>query len=151
VQTSRRPCVGFGPGERSQHDDHGDADRHRSRPRTARRCADGRVHTLFKLEASPQKPTLFFQFHGSQAGVQEQTHDEGINDWSSGAAPPVATQPGSNGCGRRDTCLLYGAHDQTGMTSFATDACVPIHGLPTAYKPNRTSGGRTDRADTRPR
>jgi len=85
-----------------------------------------------KLEGFAAKPTLFFEFHGSQAGVQEQAAAmRAISDEFGGSAYQWATQPEDR------TRLWKARHDayyaalaiKPGMTAFATDACVPISRL----------------------
>jgi D-lactate dehydrogenase (cytochrome) len=85
-----------------------------------------------KLEGFAIKPTLFFEFHGSEAGVREQSAAmESISDEFGGSAFQWATRP------EERTRLWKARHDayyaalalKPGMTSFATDACVPISRL----------------------
>jgi D-lactate dehydrogenase (cytochrome) len=85
-----------------------------------------------KLEGFAVKPTLFFEFHGSEAGVREQSAAmESISDEFGGSAFQWATRP------EERTRLWKARHDayyaalalKPGMTSFATDACVPISRL----------------------
>ncbi len=85
-----------------------------------------------KLEGFAVKPTLFFEFHGSEAGVREQSSAmEAISDEFGGSAFQWATRP------EERTRLWKARHDayyaalafRPGMTSFATDACVPISRL----------------------
>jgi D-lactate dehydrogenase (cytochrome) len=85
-----------------------------------------------RLEGFAVKPTLFFEFHGSEAGVREQSAAmESISDEFGGSAFQWATKP------EERTRLWKARHDayyaalalKPGMTSFATDACVPISRL----------------------
>jgi D-lactate dehydrogenase (cytochrome) len=85
-----------------------------------------------KLEGFAAKPTLFFEFHGSPAGVRE--HSEAmqtISDEFGGSAYQWATQP-------EDRSRLWKARHaayyaalalKPGTMGFATDACVPISRL----------------------
>jgi D-lactate dehydrogenase (cytochrome) len=85
-----------------------------------------------KLEGFAVKPTLFFEFHGSQAGVREQSAAmQAASDEFGGSAYQWATKTEDR------TRLWKARHDayyaalafKPGMTSFATDACVPISRL----------------------
>ena len=85
-----------------------------------------------KLEGYEAKPTLFFEFHGSDAGVAEQAHTvETIAGEHGGSAFEWATQP-------EDRSRLWKARHNAyyaalalapGKQGFATDACVPISRL----------------------
>jgi D-lactate dehydrogenase (cytochrome) len=85
-----------------------------------------------KLEGFAVKPTLFFEFHGSAAGVREQAEAmQEISDQHGGSAFEWATQA-------EDRTRLWKARHSAyyaalafrpGTTSFATDACVPISRL----------------------
>src|SRR6266545_570042 len=85
-----------------------------------------------KLEGFAAKPTLFFEFHGSPAGVREQTEAmQAISDEFGGSAYQWATQA-------EDRTRLWKARHaayyaalalQPGAMGFATDACVPISRL----------------------
>jgi D-lactate dehydrogenase (cytochrome) len=85
-----------------------------------------------KLEGFAAKPTLFFEFHGSPAGVREQTEAmQAISDEHGGSAYQWATQA-------EDRTRLWKARHsayyaalalQPGAMGFATDACVPISKL----------------------
>jgi len=85
-----------------------------------------------KLEGFEIKPTLFFEFHGSPAGVREQSEAmQAICAEFDGSAFQWATQS-------EDRTRLWKARHaayyaamayRPGMTSFATDACVPISRL----------------------
>jgi D-lactate dehydrogenase (cytochrome) len=85
-----------------------------------------------KLEGFALKPTLFFEFHGSEAGVREQSAAmQAASDEFGGGTYQWATKT-------EDRSRLWKArHDayyaalafKPGMTSFATDACVPISRL----------------------
>jgi D-lactate dehydrogenase (cytochrome) len=85
-----------------------------------------------KLEGFAAKPTLFFEFHGSEAGVREQSEAmQAASDEFGGSAYQWATRTEDR------TRLWKARHDayyaalafKPGMTSFATDACVPISRL----------------------
>src|SRR5215470_11391205 len=85
-----------------------------------------------RLEGFAARPTLFFEFHGSAAGVREQAEAmQAISDQHGGSAFEWATQV-------EDRTRLWKARHaayyaalalRPGMTSFATDACVPISRL----------------------
>jgi len=85
-----------------------------------------------KLEGFAAKPTLFFEFHGSPAGVDEQSRSmQAISDEFGGSDYQWATQP-------EDRTRLWKARHaayyaalalQPGKQGFATDACVPISRL----------------------
>jgi len=85
-----------------------------------------------KLEGFAEKPTLFFEFHGSEAGVAEQTEMmQAITAEHGGSAFEWATKP-------EDRSRLWKARHnayyaamalQPGTQGFATDACVPISRL----------------------
>jgi D-lactate dehydrogenase (cytochrome) len=85
-----------------------------------------------KLEGFAVKPTLFFEFHGSEAGVREHSAAmQAASDEFGGSAYQWATKTEDR------TRLWKARHDayyaalafKPGMTSFATDACVPISRL----------------------
>ncbi len=85
-----------------------------------------------KLEGFARAPTLFFEFHGSEAGVAEQAADmRAITEEFGGSAFEWATLP-------EDRSRLWKARHnayyaamalQPGTQGFATDACVPISRL----------------------
>jgi D-lactate dehydrogenase (cytochrome) len=85
-----------------------------------------------KLEGFAEKPTLFFEFHGSDAGVAEQTEQmQAIAEEHGGSAFEWATKP-------EDRSRLWKARHAAyyaamalvpGTQGFATDACVPISRL----------------------
>ncbi|HEV3241351.1 MAG TPA: FAD-linked oxidase C-terminal domain-containing protein [Casimicrobiaceae bacterium] len=85
-----------------------------------------------KLEGFAAKPTLFFEFHGSPAGVREQTESmQAISDDHGGSAYQWATQP-------EDRTRLWKARHaayyaalalKPGAMGLATDACVPLSRL----------------------
>ena len=85
-----------------------------------------------KLEGFAVKPTLFFEFHGSPAGVREQSGAmQAISDEFGGSAYQWATQA-------EDRTRLWKARHaayyaalalKPGAMGFATDACVPISRL----------------------
>ena len=85
-----------------------------------------------KLEGFAAKPTLLFEFHGTQASVREQAEMmQAITDDHGGSAFAWATQP-------EDRSRLWKArHDayyaamalSPGKHAFSTDACVPISRL----------------------
>ena len=85
-----------------------------------------------KLEDLAPRPTLFFEFHGSPAGVREQSEAmQSISDEFGGSAYRWATQP------EERTRLWKARHAayyaalalKPGTMGFATDACVPISRL----------------------
>jgi D-lactate dehydrogenase (cytochrome) len=85
-----------------------------------------------KLEDLEAKPTLFFEFHGSPAGVREHSEAmQAISDEFGGSAYQWATQP------EERTRLWKARHAayyaalalKPGAMGFATDACVPISRL----------------------
>ena len=85
-----------------------------------------------KLEGFKSLPTLFFEFHGSEAGVREQADAmRAISDEFGGSEFRWATQA-------EDRSRLWKARHaayyaalalEPGTTSLATDACVPISKL----------------------
>jgi D-lactate dehydrogenase (cytochrome) len=85
-----------------------------------------------KLEGFVEQPTLFFEFHGSDAGVAEQAQTmQQICAERGGSAFEWATRP-------EDRSRLWKARHnayyaamalQPGTQGFATDACVPISRL----------------------
>ena len=85
-----------------------------------------------KLEGYKAAPTLFFEFHGSSAGVQEQAEMmQAIAAEHGGSAFEWATRP-------EDRSRLWKARNSAyyaskacypGKEAFATDACVPISRL----------------------
>jgi D-lactate dehydrogenase (cytochrome) len=85
-----------------------------------------------KLEGYQALPTLFFEFHGSEAGVREQsTTMRAISDEFGGSEFQWATLA-------EDRTRLWKARHaayyatlalKPGMTAIATDACVPISRL----------------------
>jgi D-lactate dehydrogenase (cytochrome) len=85
-----------------------------------------------KLEGLAEKPTLFFEFHGSDGGVAEQArlmqqlcaeHGGGAFEW--------ATQPEQRSrlWKARHNAYYAAMALQPGTQGFATDACVPISRL----------------------
>ena len=122
------------PEERRRHGHRGDAARHPRRAhRAARRRADGCVHPLFAADGFAAKPTLFFEFHGTDAGRARAGGDD------RGRSPPITAAASSGG--RRtpeDRSRLWKARHNAyyaalalapGKQAFATDACVPISRL----------------------
>lgn len=85
-----------------------------------------------KLEGFAAQPTLFFEFHGSPAGVREQTEAmQAISNEFGGSAYQWATQP-------EDRSRLWKARHaayyaalalKPGSMGLATDACVPLSRL----------------------
>ncbi len=85
-----------------------------------------------KLEGFEAKPTLFFEFHGTDAGVKEQAETmQQIASDHGGGAFEWATKP-------EDRSRLWKARHNAyyaamalspGKQAFATDACVPISRL----------------------
>ena len=85
-----------------------------------------------KLEGYEAKPTLLFEFHGTENGVREQAElMEAIADEQGGSAFQWATQP------EERTKLWKARHNayyaalslSPGKQAFSTDACVPISRL----------------------
>jgi D-lactate dehydrogenase (cytochrome) len=85
-----------------------------------------------RLEGFEDKPTLFFEFHGSEAGVREQAETvQAVTSEHGGSAFEWATRP-------EDRSRLWKARHNAyyaalalapGKQGFATDACVPISRL----------------------
>jgi D-lactate dehydrogenase (cytochrome) len=85
-----------------------------------------------RLEGYEAKPTLFFEFHGTEAGVAEQAETvETVAQDHGGSAFEWATKP-------EDRSRLWKARHNAyyaamalapGKQGFATDACVPISRL----------------------
>ena len=85
-----------------------------------------------KLDGYEAKPTLLFEFHGTEAGVREQAQTmEAIADEHGGSAFQWATQP-------EDRSRLWKARHNAyyaalalapGKQAYSTDACVPISRL----------------------
>jgi len=85
-----------------------------------------------KLEGFEVKPTLFFEFHGSPAGVREQSEAmQGICADFTGSAFQWATlaEDRTRLWKARHAAYYAAMAFRPGMTSFATDACVPISRL----------------------
>jgi D-lactate dehydrogenase (cytochrome) len=85
-----------------------------------------------KLEGYKPAPTLFFEFHGSEAGVQEQAEMmQGIAAEHGGSAFEWATRPEDRGRLWKARHAAYYASKACypGKEAFATDACVPISRL----------------------
>jgi D-lactate dehydrogenase (cytochrome) len=85
-----------------------------------------------KLEGFAVKPTLFFEFHGSPAGVREQTEAmQAISDECGGSAYQWATQPEQRQrlWKARHAAYYAALALQPGAMGLATDACVPISRL----------------------
>ena len=85
-----------------------------------------------KLDGYEAKPTLFFEFHGTQAGVAEQAgqmqalvaeHGGGAFRWAT--APEERTKLWK----ARHNAYYAGLALKPGSFGFATDACVPISRL----------------------
>jgi D-lactate dehydrogenase (cytochrome) len=99
-----------------------------------------------KLEGYEAKPTLFFEFHGSDAGVKEQAETvESIAREHGGSAFEWATQA-------EDRSRLWKARHNAyyaamalapGKQGFATDACVPISRLTDCVLETRTDVERS--------
>ena len=85
-----------------------------------------------KLEGYKSAPTLFFEFHGSSAGVQEQAEMmQAIAAEHGGSAFEWATRPEDRGRLWKARHAAYYASKACypGKEAFATDACVPISRL----------------------
>jgi D-lactate dehydrogenase (cytochrome) len=85
-----------------------------------------------KLQGFAAKPTLFFEFHGSEASVKEQAEQmQAISDEHGGSAYRWVTAQ------EERTALWQARHNayyaalayRPGYQCFATDACVPISKL----------------------
>ncbi len=86
-----------------------------------------------KLEGFKPAPTLFFEFHGTLAGVQEQAEMmQSITAEHGGSAFEWATRPEDRGRLWKARHAAYYAAKACypGKQAFATDACVPISRLP---------------------
>jgi D-lactate dehydrogenase (cytochrome) len=85
-----------------------------------------------KLEGFKPVPTLFFEFHGSDAGVAEQSEMmQGIAAEHGGSAFEWATRPEDRSRLWKARHAAYYASKACypGKQAFATDACVPISRL----------------------
>ena len=85
-----------------------------------------------KLDGFKRAPTLFFEFHGSDAGVQEQSEMmQSITAEHGGSAFEWATRPEDRGrlWKARHSAYYAAKACYPGMQAFATDACVPISRL----------------------
>lgn len=85
-----------------------------------------------KLEGYEAKPTIFFEFHGSEAGVKEQAETvEGITGEFGGSSFQWATRTEDRNAlwqARHDA--YYAALAQrTGSQGWPTDVCVPVSRL----------------------
>ena len=108
-----------------------------------------------KLEGFAARPTLLFEFHGSEAGVREQAETmQAITAEHGGSAFQWATLP-------EDRSRLWKARHNAyyaalalapGKQAFSTDACVPISRLADCLLETRAELDRegVDRADRRP-
>ena len=85
-----------------------------------------------KLEGLAAKPTLLFEFHGSEAGVAEQVAQmQAITEEFGGSAFEWATKPEDRSrLWKARHAAYYAAKAMLpGKQVFATDACVPISRL----------------------
>jgi len=85
-----------------------------------------------KLEGFAVQPTLFFEFHGSPAGVREQSEAmQAISDEFGGSAYQWATlaEDRTRLWKARHAAYYAALAFRPGMSAFATDACVPISRL----------------------
>jgi len=85
-----------------------------------------------KLEGFAVQPTLFFEFHGSPAGVREQSEAMlAISDEFGGSAYQWATlaEDRTRLWKARHAAYYAALAFRPGMSAFATDACVPISRL----------------------
>jgi D-lactate dehydrogenase (cytochrome) len=85
-----------------------------------------------KLEGFKAAPTLFFEFHGTDAGVQEQAEMmQSITAEHGGSAFEWATRPEDRSRLWKARHAAYYASKACypGKQAFATDACVPISRL----------------------
>ena len=85
-----------------------------------------------KLEGFAVQPTLFFEFHGTPAGVREQSEAmQAISDEFGGSAYQWATlaEDRTRLWKARHAAYYAALAFRPGMSAFATDACVPISRL----------------------
>ncbi|MFO1324941.1 MAG: FAD-linked oxidase C-terminal domain-containing protein [Burkholderiales bacterium] len=85
-----------------------------------------------KLEGMAALPTLLFEFHGSEAGVREQSeHMQQIAGEHGGSAFRWATQPEERSTlwKARHNAYYAALALAPGKQAFSTDACVPISRL----------------------
>src|SRR5437764_3535889 len=85
-----------------------------------------------KLEGFAAKPTLFFEFHGTEGGVREQAESmQAIAAGHGGSAFEWATKPEERSrlWKARHNAYYAALALSPGRQAFATDACVPISRL----------------------
>ncbi len=89
---------------------------------------------LFSKLGYPEKPTLFFEFHGSPAYVEEQAQRvQDIASEHNASAFQWATRPEDRSrlWHARDNTLYAGMALRPGARAMITDVCVPISNLST--------------------
>jgi D-lactate dehydrogenase (cytochrome) len=91
-----------------------------------------RAINAFSQLALPESPHLFFEFHGSQAGVKEQVEvveaivaDHGGQDFQWAATPEARSRLWE----ARHNVYFAALQLRPGCRSIVTDACVPISRL----------------------
>ena len=104
------------------------------------------VNDYSKLDL-PETPTLFLEFHGSQAGVKEQSETVGAIAEEMGGGPFTFSTRAEE-----RTRLWQARHDvywaglalQPGCTAISTDVCVPISRLADCVEETRADLERLD-------
>ena len=96
------------------------------------------INAYSKLDY-PEAPTLFFEFHGTPASVEEQARMVADSPRATAAAPfrgrpAPRSAPGSGSAPRR---LLVAAGAASRRRGRATDVCVPISRLAERSSPPR--------------
>ncbi|MCB1970005.1 MAG: FAD-binding protein [Geminicoccaceae bacterium] len=96
-----------------------------------------RAANHFSKLSLPEKPTLFFEFHGSSRGVEEQSElvqalaqDNGSENWQSTTDPDERNRIWQ----ARHDMHFAGLSMRPGAKVWGTDVCVPISKLPECIK-----------------